>query len=139
MIKHEFGGGHIMLCGGDAEAKTLHDKMFSGLYVAERGSDNIVRLFCEMPNNHPRFEVPIKESQDLVNHSESFEYGYAGSGPAQLGLAILFRITKSKDLALRHYQDFKSEILAETPRHVKQMCFVGLDVVNWIADKERNK
>ena len=44
----------------------------------------------------------------LRQHSpDGFEFGYAGSGPAQLALAILLDFTEDDELALRNYQDFK--------------------------------
>lgn len=52
-------------------------------------------------------------SQRVVNHSpDGFQWGYLGSGPAQLALAILLHTTGDERLALRHYQDFKFMIVA---------------------------
>jgi hypothetical protein len=51
--------------------------------------------------------------QNIVNHSPNgFSWGYGGSGPAQLALAILVNEV-GKDLALKHYQDFKREFVAD--------------------------
>ena len=49
---------------------------------------------------------------DLRKHSMTgFEWGYSGSGPAQLALAILaFEFGDS--FAGKHYQDFKREVIA---------------------------
>lgn len=45
---------------------------------------------------------------DLRNHSPTgFEWGYGGSGPAQLALAILADHFGNDDLAQKLYQDFK--------------------------------
>lgn len=53
------------------------------------------------------------ESQKLYNHSpDGFEWGYGGSGPAQLALAILFEVTKHRELSLQYYQDFKRDTVA---------------------------
>ena len=42
------------------------------------------------------------------NHSPTgFAWGYSGSGPAQLALALLIDATGDQDIALQHYQDFK--------------------------------
>jgi hypothetical protein len=50
---------------------------------------------------------------DLCNHSPSgFGWGYNGSGPAQLALAILAEVTRDHALALRMHQDFKREVIA---------------------------
>lgn len=44
---------------------------------------------------------------DLRNHSpDGFEWGYGGSGPAQLALAILADLFDD-ETALKYYQDFK--------------------------------
>lgn len=54
-------------------------------------------------------------SQALMNHSpDGFAWGYGGSGPAQLALALLLRLT-TKAFALEHYQDFKSQVIAALP------------------------
>jgi hypothetical protein len=49
----------------------------------------------------------------IRNHSpDGFEFGYGGSGPSQLALAILLDATEDADLAERHYQDFKWHAVA---------------------------
>ena len=53
---------------------------------------------------------------DLVNHSPTgFEWGYGGSGPAQLSLAILADYLGDDQMALDLYQDFKWDIVAQLP------------------------
>lgn len=54
---------------------------------------------------------------DLANHSpDGFEWGYAGSGPAQLALAMVAHATGDADLALRTYQRFKDEVVSRFER-----------------------
>lgn len=49
-------------------------------------------------------------SLKLFNHSPTgFSWGYGGSGPAQLALAILLDFTGDPELAVRFYQTFKTE------------------------------
>ncbi len=49
---------------------------------------------------------------DLANHSlTGFEWGYGGSGPAQLALAILAD-AYCPDFALKHYQEFKWKVVS---------------------------
>lgn len=51
-------------------------------------------------------ELPLR--LDLANHSPTgFEWGYGGSGPAQLALAILAHATGNDRLACRLHQPFK--------------------------------
>lgn len=51
------------------------------------------------------------------SHSPTgFEWGYEGSGPAQLALAILAEATGDKDYTLAHYQAFKRAYVASLHR-----------------------
>ena len=51
---------------------------------------------------------------DLWNHSPTgFEWGYGGSGPAQLALAILADHLGNDEQALNFYQRFKWTVVAE--------------------------
>ncbi len=53
---------------------------------------------------------------DLWNHSPSgFEWGYGGSGPAQLALAILANHCGNDEQAINFYQRFKWAVIAELP------------------------
>ena len=77
-----------------------------------------------------------KPSQDIINHSPNgFNWGYTGSGPAQLALALLYDITKNKDLSLRYYQDFKFQIIASFGDTWK---LEEADILNWIKLRENN-
>lgn len=52
-------------------------------------------------------------SQEAWNHSpDGFEWGYGGSGPAQLALALLLDVTGDRALSLRLHQTFKWERIA---------------------------
>jgi hypothetical protein len=52
---------------------------------------------------------------DVRDHSPTgFEWGYGGSGPAQLALAILADVFPA-EVALDFYQDFKDEVIARLP------------------------
>src|SRR5262245_54280206 len=55
---------------------------------------------------------------DLANHSPTgFEWGYAGSGPAQLALAILAdALEKDDELALEMHQLFKFKMITTLTR-----------------------
>lgn len=56
-----------------------------------------------------------KESLKVRNHSpDGFNWGYMGSGPAQLALAVLLRFG-DRQWALMHYQSFKQNYIAILP------------------------
>lgn len=55
-----------------------------------------------------RSGLALPPRHDLRNHSpDGFAWGYAGSGPAQLALALVADYTGDDELALALYQDFK--------------------------------
>ncbi len=55
------------------------------------------------------------DSLKVINHSPTgFSWGYGGSGPAQLALAILLRFTRQNE-AQEFHQLFKWEVIAELP------------------------
>lgn len=60
-----------------------------------------------------RRELKLEPSLKLMNHSPTgFNWGYGGSGPAQLALAILYDWSGDSRLALKHYQAFKFNVVA---------------------------
>jgi len=70
-------------------------------------------------------------SQRVWNHSpDGFNWGYGGSGPAQLALAILLAAGVECDDAVRLHQRFKWDVIAPLP----QASFeVDVDLVGWLA------
>jgi hypothetical protein len=60
---------------------------------------------------------PLPLRLDLENKSPTgFEWGYGGSGPAQLALALCAHATGDDERAVRVYQSFKWMIVARLPR-----------------------
>lgn len=73
------------------------------------------------------------ESQHVRNHSPSgFAWGYAGSGPAQLALAILLRAGVEIKMALQYYQAFKSDFLVSLPR---EFFSFTVDIDAWLLQR----
>jgi len=51
-------------------------------------------------------------SQAVCNHSpDGFAWGYGGSGPSQLALAVVLQLTGKSE----GYQDFKWDVVAKLP------------------------
>jgi hypothetical protein len=76
-------------------------------------------------------ELPLKPSQKLRNHSPTgFCWGYSGSGPAQLALALLLHAGVSKEDALDLYQDFKARHISGLPNG--KDFVVELDIQAWV-------
>jgi hypothetical protein len=58
--------------------------------------------------------IALEQRTDLRQHSTSgFEWGYEGSGPQQLALAILVDHFGDDSRALAHYKIFMEVVLAE--------------------------
>ena len=77
-------------------------------YVGERTADG-TQVSVNGILLNPRF--------DLWNHSpDAFEWGYGGSGPAQLALAILADFLEDDQRASELHQEFKRAVIAALPR-----------------------
>lgn len=60
---------------------------------------------------------PVPLYRNLRDHSPSgFEWGYGGSGPSQLALALCAEALADHERALRVYQHFKWQHVATFPR-----------------------
>lgn len=104
----------------------------SKLYVGERSAKGlaVVTVNGEL--------LSLKRSQKIRNHSpDGFEWGYSGSGPAQLALAILLDVTGDAELAQEHYQTFKRQFVANwedewriTDREVREWLALEQTQVN---------
>jgi len=70
------------------------------------------------------------KSLEVFDHSPTgFSWGYGGSGPAQLALAILLRYIPEKEAVLLH-QDFKWKFIATLPQTDFE---TEIDIREWIA------
>jgi len=77
--------------------------------------------------------LSAKESLAIVNHSPTgFSWGYSGSGPSQLALALLLKYTDKKT-ACKWYQEFKFDKIATLPRD--DFEFDSQEIVDWLATK----
>ena len=80
----------------------MSNKVFAGVRYPGR-----VSVTVGTPNNMR----PLSPRLDLRNHSpDGFEWGYGGSGPAQLALAIAAEVFGEKT-ALAIYQELKRELI----------------------------
>ena len=58
--------------------------------------------------------LSLERSLDLVNHSPSgFEWGYSGSGPAQLACALLLDYYGDEQFAREHYIAFRNQVVSQ--------------------------
>lgn len=77
-------------------------------------------------------ELHPEESQKIYNHSpDGFNWGYGGSGPAQLALAILLECYNART-AQKHYQDFKRDIICGLPQTDFEKA---IDIDKWLNEQ----
>ncbi len=89
-----------------APQSRLPDKTYRGW----RTPHGRCRVTVSGPNGRERL---LRLRLDLRDHSPTgFEWGYGGSGPAQLALALLADACEDPATAVRHYQEFKREVVA---------------------------
>lgn len=74
-------------------------------YVGERTPAGVAVRVCD-PDAADDGR-PLDPRYDLRRHGEGFEFGFAGSGPAQLSLALLADALGDDERAARLHQDFK--------------------------------
>lgn len=80
------------------------NKMYRGMR-----SSNGARVWIEDDNGKSALPLYL----NVRSHSpDGFEWGYGGSGPAQLALAICMDTLKNKEWASRVYQEFKHRAIA---------------------------
>ena len=78
-------------------------------------------------------ELSPKPSQDVYNHSpDGFNWGYGGSGPAQLALAILLDVTRDPEIAQKYHQEFKWEFVATWG---ESWSIDDVQVSNWLRHR----
>lgn len=75
----------------------------------------------------------------VFNHSPTgFAWGYGGSGPAQLALALLMQAGVDDDTAVRLHQRFKSEFVATWSNRPGVLEF-ELDPAEWARETLANE
>ncbi|MBA7611028.1 hypothetical protein ES703_18244 [subsurface metagenome] len=73
------------------------------------------------------------KSQRVWNHSpDGFNWGYEGSGPAQLALAVLLELVP-QDRAVDLHQEFKRDVIAAL---VQADFRVSIDLRPWLKKSE---
>jgi len=76
------------------------------------------------------YELPLNPSQALWNHSpDGFQWGYGGSGPAQLALAILLDLTGEPELSMSLHQEFKRHFIAGAGT---RLLILESDIRQWL-------
>lgn len=79
--------------------------------------------------------LALGPSTKLWNHSpDGYEWGYAGSGPAQLALALLLDATGNKELAVGLHQKYKFAKIGGLDRN-RNWIILRSEIVAWVKDQ----
>jgi len=80
--------------------------------------------------------TPERSLQYRKHSPTGFEWGYGGSGPSQLALAILLELT-DPETALAYYQDFKWDFISGLP---KDNWGIPISKIkHWIEEKKAGR
>jgi len=114
---------------GISRALPIYKKGAIMIYSANRENGREVNV--TYPNGEVKVLSPL-ESQGIINHSpDGFNWGYGGSGPAQLALALLLQVTGNRSLSIRLYQDFKWCVIAKFGDAWEMSC---TEILEWIGE-----
>ena len=101
------------------------ERVFSGKKVEY---DRIV----EIEQNGSVAPLPLEPSLEIADHSpDGFNWGYNGSGAAQLALGILYEVTGDTALARSYYQMFKWDHVS---RWGERWEMSEIEVRRWLRD-----
>ena len=107
----------------------VRQEKFADIYLKNIGNGDIV---LKRIDGRPATNVPHRQ----VRHSPTgYEWGYNGSGPADLALNILLMFVDAEVADFLH-QDFKREYIAVLPE--EGGIITRNDILHWIARKYGN-
>lgn len=104
-------------------------------YRGIEGDHDTLIIRVELKGGHEDV-APLNPRTDIRNHSPSgMSWGYMGSGPSQLALAILADHMKDDVKAEKYYMQFKAEVISK----ITDDAFVlsNEKVQTWINRHER--
>lgn len=103
------------------------------LYAGKRVSDQ-----ASVWRIHHGMRTPLKGRQELWNHSPTgFEWGYGGSGPAQLALALLCDALNDDERAVDLHQQFKWAVVAKLPHLEWEL--EQADILKWAEEHDQHR
>jgi len=104
------------------------NKIYMGVNTGPGPQDVVVFYTDGSKRTHPLHHI--------VRHSlDGFQWGYGGSGPADLALSILCDCL-SVPMAHKYYQAFKFKFVASADR---QLYIKEADILDWIGEQENKE
>ena len=111
--------------------KTYPETKYWGKKISTGGPQPV---FKQLLPDGEKTELSPFASLQLRDHSpDGFQWGYGGSGPAQLALALLLDVTGNPELTQAHYQDFKFYMVASWG---EEWQITSMDILEWLKREE---
>jgi len=99
------------------------------VYRGERDEQQEAWVYCYIPG-----EMMQEFPQQIVEHSPTgYEWGYGGSGPADLALNILADVA-GEEVARKHHRRFHLEVVAKWERAA--FSITEANVQKWLSEQE---
>lgn len=116
------------------EARNIYDFEMQDRFVGTQTDRNLPSVGkAEVHSDDSGAAQPLDPRYDLRNHSpDGFAWGYGGSGPAQLALAILAHVTDD-ETAQKHYQAYKFSVIGRLKGNWQ---ITAQEVKDWLKAKE---
>ena len=103
-------------------------------YAGSRFNDGVGGQIVNYDRNGTLGILSPAASQKLINHSpDGFNWGYSGSGPAQLALGLLLDATHDPATAMRYYQDFKFDIVSGWGEN---WSITATEILDWLTKRK---
>lgn len=114
--------------------KTYPQTLYSGRRISLCGHQPVFKQ--HLPDGELT-ELSPGPSQTLYIHSpDGFQWGYSGSGPAQLSLALLLDATTDPETALTYHQQFKWEFVSGWKA---EWSILKSRILLWLEDQKRTQ
>ena len=125
---------HLETQHTQAKSRQKRGLEYSGSRVQTgEGQTEVMAIVWEA--GQPRI-LDHRPSKQLYQHSSSgFEWGYDGSGSAQLALAILLDFSGDEEAALTNHQEFKSQFIASLSQDNTQWTITGSDIAAFLHQR----
>lgn len=104
-------------------------------YRGVAATGHVLKIVDDGRQNAPLslMSIPLAMRLDLARHSPTgFGWGYLGSGPAQLALAILADAC-GDEIAIKHHQRFKDGVIARLDGAADFHLDQKDEVMDWVA------
>ncbi len=111
-----------------------------GYRVNQRGGACLVTIADDAGDESVLTPAHLDPQFEARHSPDGFQWGYAGSGPAELARAILVRVIEEDD-RVRHprcYQSFKAEVISKIRKDEFELDFKAVRqwYEDWLASHE---